>query len=124
MESLDGKGIIAICVLLSLHLLKDVGKFLYREFVKKSENFEKEIKKGTQGSAQEMSRIDFALIQNTNAIRELKIQTELLAREVADLNKMKSELKIDVQKVFTAVKIMAGPKWSEVRKKLSQDNLP
>lgn len=98
-----------ITVVLCLHLFLKIGEFLWEIFKKKNE-----------GSEEHISKIDLALTQNTRAVQELRIQVQLLERELIEVHKFKS----DSQKLFSAVKIMAGKQWPRVRKAMEEDALP
>ena len=101
---LDGHSfnsfMVAVVVLLALNLVARIGQFLWNLATHKS--------KTTDG---EISKIDLALTQNTQAVRELRIQVQLLERELGEVHKFKS----DSQKLFSAIKIMAGKRWPEVQ---------
>lgn len=111
MESLfeSQHGVAAIVIMLGLHLLAKVGEFLFELFKKKEDGSEKQI-----------SKLDLALTQNTQAVRELRIQVQLLERELMEVHKFKA----DSQKLFSAIKIMAGKQWPRVRKAMEEDALP
>ncbi len=99
----------SIAVLLCLHLFKGVGEFLFELFKKKAEDTGKEI-----------SEISLALTQNTQAVRELRIQIGILERELSEVHKFKT----DTQRVFAAIKFMAGKRWPIVRKAMEEDHIP
>lgn len=99
----------SIAVVLCLHLVLGIGKLVLTAFKKKVEKSDTEI-----------TQISLALHQNTEAVRELRIQIGVLERELKDMHKVK----VDTQRLFSAVKIMAGKKWVEIRKAIAADNLP
>ncbi len=99
----------SIAVLLCLHFLKGVGEFLFELFKKKAEDTGKEI-----------TQISLALNQNTQAVRDLRIQIGVLERELVEVHKFKS----DSQKLFSAIKIIAGKRWPDVRKAMEEDYIP
>lgn len=101
--------LVSIIVLLAFQLLARVGEFLWKLSTQRSSSTDSEI-----------TKIDLALTQNTQAVRELRIQIGILERELAEVHKFKS----DSQKLFSAVKIMAGKRWPEVRKAMEDDALP
>lgn len=102
-------GVTALIIILALHLVAKMGEFLFHL-----------LKKKTEGSDHQITRLDLALTQNTQVVRELRIQIQQLERELGDVHKLNA----DIQKLFSAVKYMAGKKWPEIHKKLTQDNLP
>ncbi len=109
MEDLFARhGILAIVVMLALHLVMRIVQFLFDILKKKNEQAEKNV-----------TEISLALQQNTGAVRELRIQMGILERELGEIHKFK----IDTKRLFSAVKIMAGPKWSQVRKAMEDDEI-
>lgn len=109
----SGSGVLtAIVLVLCLHLLFGIGKFVFSLFKHKAENSDKQI---TQHSLE--------LTQNTQALRELRIQLGVIERELIDMRKHGP----DINKVFSAVKFIAskaGYEWSEVRKAMEDDSIP
>jgi uncharacterized protein YlxW (UPF0749 family) len=99
----------SIAVVLSLHLVVTLGKFAFDVFKKKSEK-----------SDQEITEISLALNRNTDAVRQLQVQISVLEQELKEVRKFK----LDTQRLFSAVKIMAGKKWPEIRKALEAEALP
>lgn len=96
-------------VLLALNIFARVGEFLWNLATHKSKSTDTEI-----------SKIDLALTQNTQAVREVRIQIGMLERELNEVRKLNA----DIQKLFSALKIMAGKRWPEVRKAMEDDVLP
>lgn len=103
----------AICVLLSLHLLVKIGEFAFSLLKKKNETTEKQINE----ISQRVNEISLALTQNTQAARDLRIQIGILEREITDLAK----LKMDTNKLFSVVKILAAAKWPKISKMVATD---
>lgn len=101
--------LVSIVVVLALQLVARVGEFLF--------NFYKE--KRAEDS-QEITKIDLSLTQNTQVMRELRIQVQQLERELGDVHKLNA----DIQKLFSALKFMAGKKWTEVKKAMEEDAIP
>lgn len=96
-------------VILALHLIAKLVEFLFSIFRKKSEVVD-----------QSISQIDLALTANTRAMNELRIQMQLLEREMAVVHKLSG----NVQELFTGIRYLSGPDWSEVRKAMKEDVSP
>ncbi len=99
----------SVVVMLALHLVAKIGEFLF-DLLKKKEH----------GSERQVAGIELSLTQNTQAVRELRMQVQLLERELIEVHKFKA----DSQKLFSAIKIIAGAKWPRVRKAMEEDALP
>lgn len=95
-----------VVVLLSLHLVASLGKFIFG-LLKKKDEF----------TDQQITKISLALTQNTDAVKELRIHLGMLERDIADLAK----IKIDTNNLFSAVKFIAGPKWAAISKAIKAD---
>ena len=102
-----------ILVILCLNLLAKVGEFVFGL-----------LKEKNKISDHEITKISLVLGQNSQEMRELKaelrIQIGMLEREIAEMKKFKN----DIQKVFSAIKIIAGPKWPKIRRAIQEDGLP
>jgi len=110
-DTQHGAGVllVGLIIILALHLFMSMGKFAFEVFRKKEETKEKNF-----------TEVSLALNQNTHAVRELRIQLGILEREINEM----TELKTSVNRLFSAIKIVAGPKWPEVRKEISDDDIP
>lgn len=98
-----------IAIVLVLHLVVNIGKFVIQLLTKKTEN-----------SDHHITKIDLALAQVNESVKELKFQLIRLEAELTEVRKFKS----DSQKLFSAVKILAGKDWANVRKGIEDDALP
>lgn len=110
-DSQHGVGVllVSIALLLCFQLIARVGEFLWKLSAKKAEVSDKTV-----------SEISLALSSNTNAVRELRIQMGILERELGEIQKFKT----DRNRLFAAVKALAGPKWAEIRKAMAEDDIP
>lgn len=99
-------AIIGIMVMLGLNLLTNVGKFLFDMFKKKTE----------QGDSQ-LIQVQSALQQNTITVNQLKGQIDSLESDLKEIRKYRH----DTQKLFYAIKTMAGKRWPEIRKAMEDD---
>lgn len=114
MEQLLAKeGVAGLIVILCLHLLLNIGKFIYHFFDKKRADTDR-------ATELKITKVDLTLQQLNDATRELRVQIGILERELKEVAKFKS----DSQKLFSAVKIIAGKRWPEVRKAMLEDDLP
>ncbi len=109
-DSQHGPAILlaSLVVILALNFFAKIGEFVFNMFKKKSE-----------GVDQEITKIDISLTQNTQVMRELRIQVQQLERELSDVHKLNA----DIQKLFSALKYLAGKKWPEVKKVMAEDAL-
>lgn len=98
-----------IAVVLSLQLVVRVGQFVFDLVKRKSESSDSKIV--------EMATM---LQQNTVAVNELRSLIRGLERELSEIHKYR----MDTQKLFSAVKLMAGKKWPEIRKAMEDDIFP
>lgn len=101
--------LVGLIVILALHLVMKVGELIWDI-----------IKDKNKDSKTEITEISMALRQNTDAVRELRVQISVLQQELVELQK----LKIDTSKLFSAVKIMSGKRWPNLRKAVEADLLP
>ncbi len=100
---------VAIAGLLLLQLIVAIGKFLWEL-----------LKKKTDDAQQQMSRIELALQQNTQAVRDIRIQMGVLDRDLSKVH----DLSKDIQNISSAVKYMAGKRWPAIRKAVADDTPP
>lgn len=98
----DGvSGLLAsLCVILSLSLLTRVGEFLWRIKEKKEMASDASIKELTD-----------VVRDNTTATEHLEHRLTALEQSLMELPKVKSKL----QKLFAAIKHMAGDEWHKIR---------
>ncbi len=98
-----------IAVVLCLQLVVRIGQFVFELMKKKNENSDSKI-----------VEISTSLQQNTVAVNELRTMIRGLERELSELHRYR----MDTQKLFSAVKLMAGKKWPEIRKAMEDDIFP
>jgi hypothetical protein len=98
----------SLLIMFCIHIVISVGKLLFEIFKKKEEK-----------SDRNLNEVSLALQQNTNAVRELRIQLGILEREISEIQKYK----LNVNRLFAAVKIMAGPKWQDIKKEIVDDDI-
>jgi len=90
------------CVLVAMHLLMRVGEFLWRFKERKDQLTEKTIQ---------------------SLARAVESNTLALAKIDADLKSLNlGKLKTDLRRAFHAVKLLAGDKWSPIRKEIMEDD--
>jgi hypothetical protein len=100
---------VGIIVLLALNLIMRIGEFVFKLIEKKSHGTDTQIKE-----------ITMALTQNTDAVREVRVHLSVIQQELLEVKKFKS----DSDMLFTAIKVIAGEKWPEVRKAIQEDRPP
>ncbi len=98
-----GSGIV---VLLSLHLVIQVGKFVFAMFKTKE-----------KASDEKLMQLSASVQQNTNATAQLSSDFRRMERELGEISKYRT----DTQKLFSSVKILAGKRWPEIRKAMEDD---
>ena len=98
-----------LVVLLALHLIAKVGEFLWELLKNKDEKKDRDL-----------TEVSLALQANSEAVRELRVQIGILQVELTKV----SEVHHHTQKLFSAVKYLAGPKWPRIRKHLETEKLP
>jgi len=86
-------GVAGICVMLTLLVLVEVGKFVWGLREKKDSLSDVEIKKLTM-----------AVEENTASIKHLE-------GSLGEVQKLKT----DVRRYYTAIKMLAGERWPEIR---------
>lgn len=96
----------SICALLAFHLLFKVGEFLWEILKKKNEV-----------SEQTFEKLTAALQVNTRAVHELKTQIHGIERDLSEIPK----LKLDLKRLFSAVKTISGDKWPSIRREIMEE---
>jgi len=109
-DTQHGTGVllVGLMVIMCLHFFSFWGKFLFELLRKKEEKKDREI-----------TEVSLALTQNTNAVREFRIQLGILEREIADVQKFK----INLDRCFGVVKKVAGDRWSAIIKEVLDEEL-
>lgn len=97
----------SLCVVITLHLVAKVGQLLWSIFKKKDETNDKA-----------MIRVIETLGANTQALNHLAARTDSMEKVLKEVVKYKK----DIRKLFTAIKVMAGDEWSEIRKSIIEDD--
>lgn len=110
-DSQHGIGVLlsSIAVVLALHLFVQLGKFVFELMKSKS-----------RATDEQLLDLSSALQQNTGAIGQLSTDFRRLERELGEIGKYR----MDTQKLFSAVKIVAGDRWPEIRKAMEDDIFP
>lgn len=98
-----------IVILLAMNLLVVIGRFLFELFRKKTEHGDSQI-----------VEIKATLVTTTGIVNQLKGQIDGLESDLKEIRKYR----IDMQKLFYAIKTMAGKRWPEVRKAMEDDVFP
>lgn len=101
-------GVAGVCVLLTIMVLLEVGKFLWSIQQKKESVSEATL---TQLAAN--SR------ELTLALRLLESRLKSMEQLLGDLPKMKT----DLQRFYTAMKEIAGEKWPAIREEMTKGGL-
>jgi hypothetical protein len=99
----------AIAVMMSLRLLASVGKFMFNLLRKKEDEDDKKLGELSSG----VEKLD-------RAVADLNKEIGGLRQELIEVRKYKA----DTQKLFTAVKIIAGPQWARIRRAIKDEELP
>ena len=99
----------SIVIVLCFQFIAKIGEIIWDVFRKKGEMSEKII-----------TEMSMALRANTEAVRELRVQLSVIDQELTEMKKFK----VDARRLFAAVKVIAGPKWAEVRKAMEEDDIP
>lgn len=102
-------GVLGLLIILALQFVLSLFKLLWAVFKGKEKSTDAQI-----------TKIDLTLTQFDNAVRELRVQIGLFERELIEVHKFKA----DSQKLFSAIKIMAGKDWPKIRKAMEEDALP
>lgn len=98
-----------ILTMMCLHLLFQLGKFVWEMWKKKSEVTDKNIQK-----------LVLAMDTNTKAVQDLAHDIVDVKGELSQIPKFKK----DLSRLFTAIKHLAGDEWPEIRKAIMEDELP
>lgn len=100
-------GLLAsVCLLLTFQVLLKVGEFLWR--LKKEKD---------QLSEATLSKLVSAMDENTKAIKKLEGEIQKLELTFAEFPK----IKLDLKRLFSAVRIVAGSNWPSVREEIMKD---
>lgn len=105
----DGAGglLASICVILALQVLIKVGEFLWNLKEKKDSASEAAVKELTA-----------TMLKNTEAIKLLDQKLGKIEGIISEIPKFK----LDVRRMFSAVKILAGEKWTNIRKEIMKED--
>jgi len=96
----------AICVIVALQLVVRVGEFLWQLKEKKDRLTETGIE-----------RLSSTIQESTIAIQHLESKIKSLESTLGEFSKFK----LDMRRLFTAVKRIAGSDWAEIRKEIMED---
>lgn len=96
----------SIAVILSLHLVMRVGSFLWGLKVEKDRLSEQTVKDLVKSVG-----------ENTTAVDDLRLEVKRFEAAVAEIPK----LKLDLRRLYAALKIIAGEEWPNIRKEIMQD---
>lgn len=101
-----------IAIALSLQLVMQVWKFIFGLAKKKYEVSEKAI-------------IDMTseLKTNTRALEKVCTRMESVEEDLVIVGRELPKVKVDIRRAFAAMKYMAGDDWSEIRKKLNEEEI-
>lgn len=92
--------LVSVCILLTAQLLWKVGEFLWKMKEKKD-----------QLSEESVHHLTKAVESNTKAIEEL-------GDKVAKIPKYE----VDLKRLFSAVKLVAGERWPKIRKEIMDEH--
>lgn len=107
LESGSVGGLLAgVVVLLALQLFAKIGEVVLKSREKKDEITESGIEK-----------LSAALQQNTFASEKLEHRMKAVEHSISDVTKMK----LDMGRLYTAVKLIAGDRWPAMRKIIMDD---
>jgi hypothetical protein len=115
MEALGGVDLLhgvpallaSLCVITTLQLLTRVGEFLWKMKEKKDQLSEAGVQKLT-------NTVD----ANTKAIEKLETTFSTLAETLSKVPKHD----VDLKRLFSAVKIVAGDRWTKIRKEIMDEH--
>lgn len=97
---------VVIVVFMALHLVKGIAEFLWKMKEKQDTASETAIKELTEG-----------LKKNTLAMEHLDDRIEGLEEILTELPKFK----LDMRRMYTAIKYISGDKWAKIRKDIMED---
>ncbi len=101
-------GLLAgLIIILALHLIVKVAEFIVDVLKKKNELTEKNI-----------AHLISALSLNTEAVHALEVRM----RKVEDQITEASKIKIDIRRLFLAIKVLAGDQWTDLKKSITEDD--
>lgn len=101
-------GLLAsVCVLMSFQFLLKLGEFIWK--LKKEKD---------QLSEQGVAKLAQSMESNTAAIQHLESQLKSLQSTMAEIPKVK----IDMKRLFSAVKALAGDEWPRIRKEIIDEH--
>lgn len=98
----------SVVIILALHLFFKFAEFVWGIMNKKNEV-----------SEQSIERLSLSLAQNTQALQGLQVQMKEIERDLSEMPKFK----LDLRRAFSAVKLVSGDKWSEIRKIIMEDEI-
>lgn len=93
-------GIAGICIMLTLMVLIEVGKFLWNVREKKD------------------SLSDTAIKELTEAVKHLDVRICEFEKTISDLPKFK----VDMRRFYAAIKEVAGERWPTIREEIMRDD--
>lgn len=96
-----------IAVVLCLHLILKVGEFVFDILKKKNEI-----------SEQSVSNLTTALGVATKAVDKLECRIAEVEKDLSEIPKFK----LDLRRLFSAVKFVAGDEWPKVRKHIMDED--
>lgn len=105
-----GPTVLVAClvIVLALHLALKLGEFVFDLAKKRGELTEKNIE-----------RLIETIALNTQAQHSLEHRMRTLEDEISDFSKSK----IDIKRLFSAVKTIAGPEWPQIRQAILDDDI-
>lgn len=103
---LETNGAAALCILITIYILFRVFTFVWQIKKEKDKLSEESVKKLAQ-----------AMEQNTAELHELRAQIQSLESTFAEFPKFK----LDMRRLFFAVKSIAGEKWPAIRAEMMQE---
>ncbi len=90
-----------LIVILTLHVFLIIAKFIFELARKKTEDYTN------------------ALKTTSDSIQKMESRIMTVERDLNEVLKFRQ----DFRRLFTAIKVLAGDKWPEVRKKIMEDDL-
>jgi hypothetical protein len=99
----------SMCVIGTLMVLMNVGKFVFGL-----------VKEKNQVSEKSIDALANSLRANTTAAEKLEIRLSALEKELHEFPKFKK----DLRRAFEALKNLSGEKWPEIRKIIMEDDFP
>lgn len=98
----------SIAVVLAAHLVFKMGELAWTFLKKKNELSEQTVEKLTT-----------ALQINTQAVKNLEARLNDIEKNLAEIPKFK----LDLRRIFSAVKYISGDKWADIRKVIMEDEI-